>query len=364
LLSALLVAVALTAGFLWPAHLHRYRRYALQGMLGWLAMIPSLPFYLAQRRLGGEFNWIPKPGLTQLYAEMASGIGAFSVFVMALLVLALLAEGRRGALDTGGQRTPARMRVIALLAGASQIFYVAAWIESRVASNIFLDRYLFPLSLAWMLAIAFVAQQTNLDGAYESPFVAIVEPILGSWVSAAVSATAVLLVFANLAGAIWGVSRLVFSLAGSAVLTHVTNSFASKHLPGLDQVLKQNPSLMKELGGAVMGAMASNAAEAEHAGAKEGGGGGMGNLMSGLMGFMSNVATQQPGPAPKPTGTMKGPRNFDAMMRELNGAGNSGSRLETFSNASETDISELREETGSVSGYSLSSTGRRKVLHL
>ena len=37
LLSALLVAVALTAGFLWPAHLHRYRRYALQGMLGWLA---------------------------------------------------------------------------------------------------------------------------------------------------------------------------------------------------------------------------------------------------------------------------------------------------------------------------------------
>ena len=157
LLSALLVAVALTAGFLWPAHLYRYRRYALQGMLGWLAVIPSLPFYLAQRRLGGEFNWIPKPGLTQLYAEMASGIGAFSVFVMALLVWALLAEGRRGGLDTGGRRTPARMRAIALLAVASQMFYVAAWIESRLASNIFLDRYLFPLSLAWILAIAFVA---------------------------------------------------------------------------------------------------------------------------------------------------------------------------------------------------------------
>ena len=157
LLSALLVSVALTAGFLWPAHLHRYRRYALQGMLGWLAVIPSLPFYLAQRRLGGEFNWIPKPGLTKLYAEMASGIGAFSVFVMALLVWALVAEGRRGAFDTGGRRTSARMRAIALLAVASQMFYVAAWIESRVASNIFLDRYLFPLSLVWMLAIAFVA---------------------------------------------------------------------------------------------------------------------------------------------------------------------------------------------------------------
>jgi hypothetical protein len=157
LLSALLVAVALTAGVLWPAHLHRYRRYALQGMLGWLAMIPSLPFYFAQRRLGGELNWIPKPGLSQLSAELASGIGAFSVFVMALLVWALVAEGRRGAFDTGGRRTPARMRAIVLLAVASQLFYVAAWIESRLASNIFLDRYLFPLSLAWMLAIAFVA---------------------------------------------------------------------------------------------------------------------------------------------------------------------------------------------------------------
>ena len=157
LLSALLVAVALTAGFLWPAHLHRYRRYALQGMLGWLAVIPSLPFYFAQRRLAGEFNWIPKPGLSQLSAELASGIGAFSVFLMALLVWALVAEGRRGACDAGGQRTPARMQATALLVVASQIFYVAAWIESRLASNIFLDRYLFPLSLAWMLAIAFVA---------------------------------------------------------------------------------------------------------------------------------------------------------------------------------------------------------------
>jgi hypothetical protein len=126
-------------------------------MLGWLAVIPSLPFYLAQRRLGGEFNWIPKPGLANLSAELAAGIGAFYVFVMALLVWALLAEGRRGAFDTGRRRTPERMRAIALLVVASQLFYVAAWIESRLASNIFLDRYLFPLSLVWMLAIAFVA---------------------------------------------------------------------------------------------------------------------------------------------------------------------------------------------------------------
>ena len=157
LLSALLVAVALAAGLLWPAHRHRSRRYALQGVLGWLAVIPSLPFYLAQRRLGGEFNWIPRPGLTQLHAEMVSGVEAFQVFVMALLIWALVAEGRRGAFDAGGRRTPALMRGIVLLIVASQVFLVAVWIESRVASNIFLDRYLFPLSVAWMIAIAFIA---------------------------------------------------------------------------------------------------------------------------------------------------------------------------------------------------------------
>ena len=79
----------------------------------------------------------------------------------------------------------------------------------------------FVIATAFYLAIAFVAQQTDLQGAYEAPFVAIVEPVLGAWGSAAVSATAVLLVFANLAGAIWGVSRLVFSLARENIIPRV-----------------------------------------------------------------------------------------------------------------------------------------------
>lgn len=79
----------------------------------------------------------------------------------------------------------------------------------------------FVIATAFYLAIAFVAQQTDLQDAYESPFVAIVEPILGTWGGGAVSATAVLLVFANLAGAIWGVSRLVFSLARENVIPRV-----------------------------------------------------------------------------------------------------------------------------------------------
>ena len=157
LLSGLLVAVALAASFLWPAHRHCYRRYALQGLLGWLAVIPSLPFYLAQRRLGGEFNWIPFPGLERLHTELVASVSSFALFLAALLVWALVAEGMQKGAAAAGRRTPALMGTVALLVVASQLFFVAVWMESRVGPNLFLERYLFPLSLAWMLAIAFVA---------------------------------------------------------------------------------------------------------------------------------------------------------------------------------------------------------------
>lgn len=71
----------------------------------------------------------------------------------------------------------------------------------------------FGLATVLYLAIAYVAQRVDLTGAFEAPFVKIVEPVLGSLGSRAVAVTAALIIFANLAGAIWGVSRLVFDVA-------------------------------------------------------------------------------------------------------------------------------------------------------
>lgn len=71
----------------------------------------------------------------------------------------------------------------------------------------------FGLATFLYLAIAYVAQRVDLTGAFEAPFVRIVEPVLGSLGSRAVAVTAALIIFANLAGAIWGVSRLVFDVA-------------------------------------------------------------------------------------------------------------------------------------------------------
>ena len=44
--------------------------------------------------------------------------------------------------------------------------------------------------------------------------------------------------------------RLLMSLAGSAFMFHLTNTMFKSSLPGLDQVMKQNPDLMRQFAGA------------------------------------------------------------------------------------------------------------------
>jgi amino acid efflux transporter len=76
----------------------------------------------------------------------------------------------------------------------------------------------FAAATGLYLAIAWLAQRVDLAGSFEAPFVAIVKPVLGAWGATAVALTAALIIFANLAGAVWGVSRMVFGLARDGLL--------------------------------------------------------------------------------------------------------------------------------------------------
>jgi amino acid efflux transporter len=76
----------------------------------------------------------------------------------------------------------------------------------------------FAIAAGFYFAIAYLAQTRDLGGLHEAPFVAILQPVLGAGGVMAVAATAGLIVFANLAGAIWGVSRMVFGLARDGTL--------------------------------------------------------------------------------------------------------------------------------------------------
>ncbi len=71
----------------------------------------------------------------------------------------------------------------------------------------------FALATALYAAIAILAQQVDLTGRYEAPFIVIVTPLLGPMGGVAVALVAVAIMYANLVGALWGVSRLVFGLA-------------------------------------------------------------------------------------------------------------------------------------------------------
>ena len=88
--------------------------------------------------------------------------------------------------------------------------------------------------------------------------------------------------------------RLIFALGGSAFMYHLQNTMFKSSLPGMDDILKQNPDLMKQFASAAVGSMNEQGGpppgmagmmNAMGKGAGGGGGGGMDGL-AGMMGQM------------------------------------------------------------------------------
>ena len=84
----------------------------------------------------------------------------------------------------------------------------------------------FALATALYLSSAFIAQNVDLGGNYEAPFVAMTRPIMGRWGASAVAIVAGTIILANLASAIWGVSRLIFSLARDKILPSILTTLS------------------------------------------------------------------------------------------------------------------------------------------
>lgn len=85
--------------------------------------------------------------------------------------------------------------------------------------------------------------------------------------------------------------KLLFQLGGSAVMVHMTNSMFKSSLPGVDDILKQNPDLMRQFQNAAVNSM--------------------NNSNPGFSNFMSNVGQQQQKPPP-PIQT----KNYQQNLRE------------------------------------------------
>lgn len=79
----------------------------------------------------------------------------------------------------------------------------------------------FGIASVFYLAIAWVVQNSHMQTGFKSPFIELIYPVLGSNGSVIVAFVATLLVFANLFGAIWAISRLVYSLGRDTILPSV-----------------------------------------------------------------------------------------------------------------------------------------------
>jgi hypothetical protein len=134
--------------------------------------------------------------------------------------------------------------------------------------------------------------------------------------------------------------RLLLTLGGSAFMFHLTNTMFKSSLPGMDDVMRQNPDLMKQFASAAANTMennnrqqgASTGSPSPFSGLGNlmgglmggggggglgdlmggGGSGGLGDLMGGLMGGGDNGGEGMPS---RPE--MKGPPDMDSLLNQL-----------------------------------------------
>ena len=85
--------------------------------------------------------------------------------------------------------------------------------------------------------------------------------------------------------------KLLFQLGGSAMMVHMTNTMFKSTMPGMDDILRQNPDLMRSFQNAAVNSMAQSS--------------------PGFSGFMSNMMNPEPqGRGPPPPLATQGPNSI------------------------------------------------------
>lgn len=114
--------------------------------------------------------------------------------------------------------------------------------------------------------------------------------------------------------------RLLMGLAGSGFMFHLTNTMFKSNLPGFDQVMKQNPDLMKQFASATANTMADTDKT------------GMAGMFSNMFSNDSNKEVQKPQ-------KMKGPSNLDEILKSIE----NDERLDDVDDISESELSAITD---------------------
>ena len=114
--------------------------------------------------------------------------------------------------------------------------------------------------------------------------------------------------------------KLLFQLAGSAIMVHMTNTMFKSAMPGMDDIMRQNPELMQQFTQAAVNSMGQSNP-------------GFGGFMNNVMGSRSQQPppsyTSGPPPAPMKTRTERSERTQPSMSRpDINAARHEGVDLQ------------------------------------
>ena len=124
--------------------------------------------------------------------------------------------------------------------------------------------------------------------------------------------------------------KLLLMLGGSGFMFHLTNTMFKSSLPGMGDIMKQNPDLMQQFAKAAVNTM-SDSDETK----------GLGNLMGDMMDMKSSSnSSERMSHQPPTRKEMKGPPDLDSILEQLdsNNGNNKRVNLDSGSEISDNDI--------------------------
>ena len=116
---------------------------------------------------------------------------------------------------------------------------------------------------------------------------------------------------------------LLLMLGGSGFMFHLTNTMFKTSLPGMNDIMSQNPDLMNQFAKATAASM----------GEKQPG-------FSNLMGSLFNQSSQSNQSPPQPNREMSGPPNINNLLNNMNNSNKMD--IDMHSNYSESDMEQAR----------------------
>ena len=166
--------------------------------------------------------------------------------------------------------------------------------------------------------------------------------------------------------------KLLLMVGASGLMHHMLNNVAkASAVPGLDQILKQNPELAKQFAAATANTMAQQQARSNPMSGfgnilssvlGGGGGGGLGGLFASMMGGGGGTSDMSDFHAPPPQqpvaqatnmSQMRGPSNVEDILRDID-----NDRIEVMSTVTGSELTEFADDA-SINNLLMNKRGRR-----